>query len=260
LFLTVKQVIALLKKSADRIPFSRIAPTVVTNIYIYQHTELCLCHLTYNLKNIHCSKEKFMRVKLWRLLVGAAVCNALVFTGAFAAEKSKDANVIKDGSVVSLEYTLSGEDGKTIESNKGKAPLKYTHGGQQIVPGLEKNLTGMKMGEEKRVKVNPEEGYGPVDPKGFQEFPKDKIPSEGLKVGAVLTARGPQGQQVPVRVHEIKEKTVVLDLNHPMAGKTLVFDIKVLDVQPASASQPPQPGQPSAPQQPAKPAQPAAPK
>jgi FKBP-type peptidyl-prolyl cis-trans isomerase SlyD len=193
-------------------------------------------------------------------LMLAAAANMLAFTGAFAAEKSQNANVVKDGSVVSLEYTLSGEDGKTIESNKGKEPLRYTHGGQQIVPGLEKSLTGMKTGEEKRVKVRPEEGYGPVDPKGFQEFPKDKIPSEGLKVGAVLTARGPQGQQVPVRVHEIKEKTVVLDLNHPMAGKTLVFDIKVLDVQPASASQPPQSGQPVPPQQPAKPAQPAAPK
>jgi FKBP-type peptidyl-prolyl cis-trans isomerase SlyD len=173
--------------------------------------------------------------------------SVLAFSGAFAAEKSKSANVVKDGSVVSLEYTLSGEDGKTIESNKGKEPLKYTQGSQQIVPGLEKGLEGMKPGEERRVKVKPEEGYGPVDPKGFQEFPKDKIPSEALKVGAMLTARGPQGQQIPVRVHEIKEKTVVLDLNHPMAGKTLVFDIKVLDVQPASASQPPQPGQPAAP-------------
>jgi FKBP-type peptidyl-prolyl cis-trans isomerase SlyD len=201
-----------------------------------------------------------MRVKLWRLLVGASMLSVLALTGAFAAEKSKDANVVKDGSVVSLEYTLSGEDGKAIESNKGKEPLKYTHGGQQIVPGLEKGLAGMKPGEEKRVKVKPEEGYGPVDPKGFQEFPKDKIPSEALKVGAMLMARGPQGQQVPVRVHEIKEKTVVLDLNHPMAGKTLVFDIKVLDVQPASAAQPPQPGQPAPPQQPAKPAQPAPPK
>jgi FKBP-type peptidyl-prolyl cis-trans isomerase SlyD len=199
----------------------------------------------------------FMRVKRWRLLAGAAIFNALALTSAFTAEKSKDTNVIRDGSVVSFEYTLSGEDGKTIESNKGKPPLKYTQGSRQIVPGLEKELAGMKAGEEKRVKVTPEEGYGPVDPKGFQEFPKDKIPSEGLKVGAVLMANGPGGQQIPVRVHEIKENTVVLDLNHPMAGKTLLFDIKVLDVQQAS---PPQPGQPAAPQQPAKPAQPAAPK
>ena len=86
-------------------------------------------------------------------LMLAAAANMLVLTGAFAAEKSQNANVVKDGSIVSLEYTLSGEDGKTIESNKGKEPLRYTHGGQQIVPGLEKNLTGMKTGEEKRVKV-----------------------------------------------------------------------------------------------------------
>jgi FKBP-type peptidyl-prolyl cis-trans isomerase SlyD len=191
-----------------------------------------------------------MGIHYWRLLARAATLVIMLTTGGFAAEKSKDNNVVKDGTVVSLQYTLSGEDGKTIESNKGKDPLKYTHGNNQIVPGLEKELAGMKMGEEKRVKVKPEEGYGAVDPKGFQEFPKDKIPSEGLKVGAVLMARGPQGQQVPVRVHEIKEKTVVLDLNHPMAGKTLVFDVKVLDIQPAT-SQPPQP---------VKPAQPAAPK
>ena len=197
-----------------------------------------------------------MRINFWRLLVGAATLNMFVSSDAFAAEKSKEINVVKDGTVVSLQYTLSGEDGKTIESNKGKEPLKYTQGNHQIVPGLEKGLAGMKMGEEKRVKVTPEEGYGPVDPKGFQEFPKEKIPSEGLKVGAVLMAKGPQGQQVPVRVHEIKEKSVVLDLNHPMAGKTLVFDVKVLDIQPAAAQSP----QPAAPPQPAKPAQPAQPK
>jgi FKBP-type peptidyl-prolyl cis-trans isomerase SlyD len=190
-------------------------------------------------------KEMLMGIRFYALMLTAAA-HMVVLTGAFAAEKSKENNVVKDGAVVSLQYTLSGEDGKTIESNKGKEPLKYTHGSHQIVPGLEKGLAGMKMGEEKRVKVTPEEGYGPVDPKGFQEFPKEKIPSEGLKVGSVLMARGTQGQQVPVRVHEIKEKTVVLDLNHPMAGKTLVFDVKVLDVQPATG-QPPQPAQPAAP-------------
>jgi FKBP-type peptidyl-prolyl cis-trans isomerase 2 len=198
-----------------------------------------------------------MRSNFWRLVLAAAILNMLAFNSAFAAEKNKDSNVVKDGMVVSLQYTLSGEDGKPIESNKGKDPLKYTQGSHQIVPGLEKGLAGMKVGDEKRVKVTPEEGYGPVDPKGFQEFPKEKIPSEGLKVGSVLMATGPQGQQVPVRVHEIKEKTVVLDLNHPMAGKTLVFDVKVLDVQPA-VTQSTQPAAP--PSQPAKPAQPAQPK
>jgi FKBP-type peptidyl-prolyl cis-trans isomerase SlyD len=204
----------------------------------------------------------FMGVKSWALVLPIAALNVCLFTGAFAAEKSKDSNnkVVKDGTVVSLQYTLSGEDGKTHESNKCKEPLKYTHGSNQIVPGLEKGLSGMKVGEEKRVKVKPEDGYGVVDPKGFQEFPKDKIPPDGLKVGATLMAKGPQGQSVPVRVHEIKENTVVLDLNHPMAGKTLVFDVKVLDVQSAPPAQPAQPQQPVAPPTPAKPAQPAQPK
>ena len=202
-----------------------------------------------------------MPINSWKLLAvaGAATLIIIASTDAFAAEKSTENNVVKDGTVVSLQYTLSGEDGKTIESNKGKEPLKYTQGSHQIVPGLEKGLAGMKMGEERRVKVTPEEGYGPVDPKGFRDFLFRKLLNEGLKVGSVLMARGPQGQQVPVRVHEIKEKTVVLDLNHPMAGKTLVFDVKVLDIQPATA-QPPQPGQPAAPALPAKPAQPAQPK
>jgi FKBP-type peptidyl-prolyl cis-trans isomerase SlyD len=174
-----------------------------------------------------------------------------------SAEKAKDEKVVKDGSVVSLQYSLTGEDGKLIESNKGQEPLKYTHGKKQIVPGLEKELTGMKVGAEKRVKVKPEDGYGAVDSKAFQEVPKEQVPPNGLKVGAVLAAKGPQGQTIPIRVHQIKEKTVVLDLNHPMAGKTLSFDIKILDIQSASpaSSQPNKTAAPPKPAQPSKPAQ-----
>jgi FKBP-type peptidyl-prolyl cis-trans isomerase SlyD len=72
-----------------------------------------------------------------------------------------------------------------------------------------------------------------VNPGAFQEVPKDKLPPEALKVGTILTAQGPQGQPIPVRVHEIKESTVIMDFNHPMAGKTLFFDIKILGVKPA---------------------------
>ncbi len=72
-----------------------------------------------------------------------------------SADKAKEEKVVRDGTVVSLQYSLSGEDGKLIESNKGKDPLKYTHGSKQIVPGLEKELAGMKVGGEKRVKVKP---------------------------------------------------------------------------------------------------------
>ncbi len=194
-----------------------------------------------------------MRINQWALILSFATVELFSPSAPIAAQSIKDDKVVKDGAVVSLQYTLSGEDGKTIESNKGKEALKYTQGAKQIIPGLEKGVAGMKVGEEKRVKVKPEEGYGPINEKAFQEFPKEKIPAESLKVGAVLVARGPEGQSVPVRVHQINEKSVVIDMNHPMAGKTLVFDVKILDIQAASAPQPPKPAQPAAPPQPAKP-------
>jgi FKBP-type peptidyl-prolyl cis-trans isomerase SlyD len=191
-----------------------------------------------------------MRMKSLALAAALAVLGAASPAILRSAEKAKQEKVVKDGSVVSLHYSLSEEDGKLIESNKGKDPLKYTHGSKQIVPGLEKELTGMKVGGEKRVKVKPEDAYGVVNSKAFQEVPKEQIPANGLKLGATLAAKGPQGQEIPVRVHEIKEKTVVLDLNHPMAGKTLLFDIKILDVQPSAASNSAQPAKPAAPAKP----------
>ena len=197
-----------------------------------------------------------MRMKSLAMAAALAVLGTASPAILRSAEKAKQEKVVKDGSVVSLQYSLSEEDGKLIESNKGKDPLKYTHGSKQIVPGLEKELTGMKVGGEKRVTVKPEDAYGVVNSKAFQEVPKEQIPVNGLKVGATLAAKGPQGQEIPVRVHEIKEKTVVLDLNHPMAGKTLLFDIKILDVQPPVASSSPQPAKPAAPAKPAQTPQP----
>jgi FKBP-type peptidyl-prolyl cis-trans isomerase SlyD len=197
-----------------------------------------------------------MRVKILALAAAVAVLGAGSPAIVRSAEKAKQENVVKDGSVVSLQYSLSEENGDLIESNKGKDPLKYTHGTKQIVPGLEKELTGMKVGGEKRVKVKPEDGYGLVNSKAFQEVPKEQIPGNGMKVGATLAAKGPQGQEIPVRIHEIKEKTVVLDLNHPMAGKTLLFDIKILDIQPSAASNSAQPAKPAAPAKPAQTPQP----
>jgi FKBP-type peptidyl-prolyl cis-trans isomerase SlyD len=171
-----------------------------------------------------------MRLKHWALFVLFIFINPYLV---IAAEQGQPGEkIVENGSLVSLEYTLTGEDGKVIDSNKGKEPLKYTQGQNQIVPGLEKQMAGMKVGGEKKVKVKPEDGYGTVNKDAFQEFPKEKIPPDGLKVGATLMAKGPQGEAIPVRVHEIKEKTVVLDLNHPLAGKTLTFDVKVLDIQP----------------------------
>jgi len=176
-----------------------------------------------------------------------------------AAEKAKNDLVVKDGMLVSMDYTLKGTDGKVIDTNKGREPLKYVHGQKMMIPGLEKELTGMKVGGEKNVTVKPEDAYGPINKNAFQEVPKEKLPPNGLKVGAVLAAKSPEGQVVPMRVHEIKDSTVVMDMNHPMAGKTLVFNVKIVDIQPAPPPPPPTAAKPSAPAKPGEPAKPATP-
>jgi FKBP-type peptidyl-prolyl cis-trans isomerase SlyD len=151
------------------------------------------------------------------------------------SKKVKEDKMIKNGSVVSFEYTIFDENGKVIDSSRGKEPVTYTHGQQQIIPGLEKKLSGMEINEEKNVRLPPEEAFGPVDPNGFQEVPKDNIPAEDLKVGTTVLVRGRQGEDLDLRVHEIRKETVVLDLNHPLAGKTLNFGVKVLDIQPGES-------------------------
>ncbi len=139
---------------------------------------------------------------------------------------------IENGSTVQLEYTLTDDGGKVLDSNKGGTPLTYTQGQQQIIPGLEKSLNGMRAGEEKKVTVKPAEGYGDVDPNAITEVPKERIPADALTVGKELVAQSQSGGRRVVRIKEIKEKTVIIDLNHPLAGKTLLFDVKVLGVEP----------------------------
>lgn len=143
--------------------------------------------------------------------------------------------MIRNGSVVSFEYTLSDENGEVLQSNKGKEPVTYTHGQHEIIPGLEKGLAAMEINEEKSIRVKPEEAYGQVDPQGFKEVPKSDIPTTELDVGTPLNARGPQGEELLIHVSEVKDDTVVLDFNHPLAGKTLHFDVKVVDIEPKEA-------------------------
>ena len=172
-------------------------------------------------------------MKLFRAFFAICVVAMLLFScDVFAQTAAKPALAIQAGSMVAFDYTLTDEKGNVIDTSKGKEPMHYVHGKGQIIPGLEKELAGMTVGSEKKVTVKPEDAYGPVNPQAFQEVPKDKIPPEALKVGAVLTATGPEGQHVPVRVHEIKENTVVMDFNHPLAGKTLQFDIKITEIKP----------------------------
>jgi FKBP-type peptidyl-prolyl cis-trans isomerase SlyD len=158
------------------------------------------------------------------------IASLFIHAAVYGQTSAKPATVIQTGSMVAFDYTLTDDKGNVIDSSQGKEPMHYVHGKGEIISGLEKELAGMSVGGEKKVTVKPEEGYGPINPRAFQEVPKDKIPPDALKVGTVLMARDPQGQGIPARVHEIKENTVVMDFNHPLAGKTLFFDVKITEV------------------------------
>jgi FKBP-type peptidyl-prolyl cis-trans isomerase SlyD len=147
----------------------------------------------------------------------------------------KPGSQVQDGSIVSIEYTLTGDDGKVIDTSAGKEPLTYIHGAGQIVKGLEQELNGLKVGDQKKVSVKPEDGYGLPNDKAVQEIPREKVPAEALKEGETLMMKSPDGRAIPIKIAKVNEKTVVVDLNHPLAGKTLHFDVKVKDIKAAEA-------------------------
>jgi FKBP-type peptidyl-prolyl cis-trans isomerase 2 len=147
------------------------------------------------------------------------------------AQVKPDSSGIQNGSTVKLEYTLTDEKGTLLDTNKDKEPLIYTQGQGQIIPGLEKALSGLRTGDAKHVVIRPEEAYGPIRPEAFVEIPKERIPEKLQTIGAHLVAQHKDGQPLHAFVKEIKEKTIVLDTNHPLAGKALTFDVKIVEVE-----------------------------
>ena len=143
---------------------------------------------------------------------------------------------VSPGMKVSIEYILKLEDDAVVDSNVGSSPLTYVHGFQQIIPGLEKALEGMAIGESKQVTVSPEEGYGMISQQAFIEVKKEQVPQDAqnaLRVDAHVRGRDASGSVFHARVAEIKDQTVVLDFNHPLAGRTLYYEVKILDIQQA---------------------------
>ncbi len=138
--------------------------------------------------------------------------------------------LVAEGTTVSLEYTLVLSDKTKVESNVGQAPLVFTQGSGHLVPGLERALVGMKAGQAKHVEVPAELGYGVYNPDAQIKVPRNKVPPT-VKVGDVLTR--PSDRQ-PLKVLQITSDTVIMDANHPLAGKDLIFDIKILKVERAS--------------------------
>jgi|CXWJ01.1.fsa_nt_gi FKBP-type peptidyl-prolyl cis-trans isomerase SlyD len=139
---------------------------------------------------------------------------------------SKDS--VQDGVVVSMEYTLH-VDGELLDSSDGQGPLQFLVGYGNIIPGLENEMMGMKIGDSKKVIVQPVDGYGEFDEEAFMEVPRDQFPKDmKLEEGVELTVRDNEDNARMARVDRIEGDTVTLNFNHPLAGDELRFYVKVV--------------------------------
>ena len=166
--------------------------------------------------------------RTFQVVLASLVMLTIVASAGWAEEE--ETKVIENGNAVSVEYTLKLDDGTVVDTNIDGDPMTYKQGGSEILPTLEAALLGLKVGDVKQVHLTAEEGYGPVNPEGYQEVELSMVPDDAHTVGTMLMATGPEGEQQPIRVHEVKEETIVLDFNHPLAGQALNFDVKILAI------------------------------
>lgn len=137
--------------------------------------------------------------------------------------------------IVAFHYKLTNSEGEQLDSSEGQDPLKYLHGASNIVPGLEKELEGKKAGDALKVEVQPEEGYGQVNPELVQKVPHSAFEdAPEIKAGMQFQAQGPDGQVQLITVKEVSDEEVTVDGNHPLAGQVLHFDVTIEDVREAS--------------------------
>lgn len=142
---------------------------------------------------------------------------------------------IENGKMVSIQYSVKNKDTQeVIDQNIGGEPLEFLAGSSQIIAGLEKALEGMSVGEEKEIVVIPEEAYGEYRVDYLQEVPREQFEGIELKEGMTLFGHGEDGRSVQVTVKSFNDESVMIDYNHPLAGQTLVFDVKVLDIRDAT--------------------------
>jgi|TARA_B110000503_G_C6853999_1_gene292057 FKBP-type peptidyl-prolyl cis-trans isomerase 2 len=138
---------------------------------------------------------------------------------------------VKNGDTVRIHYTGTLTNGETFDSSVGRDPLEFVVGSGQIIPGLDAALPGMAEGDKKSVDVTCADAYGETDPAALQAIPRADIPADiPVEAGLQLQMQTPQGQVVPVTIAEVSETEVVLDANHPLAGKDLNFAIEVVGV------------------------------
>jgi FKBP-type peptidyl-prolyl cis-trans isomerase SlyD len=145
---------------------------------------------------------------------------------------------IGQNKVVTMNFILKDENGKTIQATNNMEPFQFLSGNQQILPRLEEEIDNMIIGSKKNVKITAREAYGEYKEEAIQQVSKNNFPKDiDLEVGMEFIANSPKGEQMPFVVKEIKNEEVTIDFNHPLAGKDLEFDIELLDVRDATVEE-----------------------
>jgi FKBP-type peptidyl-prolyl cis-trans isomerase 2 len=136
---------------------------------------------------------------------------------------------IEKGNNVKLHYTGKFENGDVFDTSKEREPLEIVVGSNQIITKLEESIIGMSSGDEKTIELDPKDAYGERNEELIKEMPLNSLP-EGIKVGTPLKGTTPEGQPLQSVVKEMKEETAVLDFNHVLSGKKLIFDLDIIEV------------------------------
>lgn len=137
----------------------------------------------------------------------------------------------QEGDTVKVHYTGKLDNGMVFDSSQNREPLEFKIGAGQVIPGFEKGIIGMEVGQSKTVKLAPEEAYGPQREELIAEVKRNDIPENiNPSVGQRLSLRQPDGNTVNVTVSDVNEESITLDANHSLAGKTLIFDIELVEI------------------------------
>ena len=135
--------------------------------------------------------------------------------------------------VISFHYILTSPEGEKIDSSEGNEPLTFLEGIGQIIPGLEKELGKMKVGDKKKVKIQAADAYGPINKEKLFQVPIERMPNKNIKVGDQFRVKD-DVHGIPLVVTQITETHVTLDANHPLAGMDLTFDVELTEVRDAT--------------------------
>lgn len=140
-------------------------------------------------------------------------------------------NQVTVNSKVKVHYTGKLANGEVFDTSDGKEPIEFTLGQGQLIPGFEKGLIDMKLNEKKTINMTKDDAYGEVNETLIQEVKKTDLPQDmEPKVGMGLVSKSPDGQEINLMVVEVKEETIVIDGNHPLAGRDLIFDLEVVEI------------------------------